>query len=103
MGNAEIIFEVTKVEWERIFLSLEIKTNYKGKVRFRLESLGKIYRGEDGQSIIGMKIKDAFWVKSDKVSDGVYRITGNIAAMKKRQFLDNGRWKVNSSAMLPIR
>lgn len=98
MGNAEIIFEVTKIEWERIFLSLEIKTNYKGKVKFRLESLGKIFRDEDGESIIGMKIKDAFWVKSDKISDGVYRITGNIAAMKKRQFLDNGRWRIMAAA-----
>ena len=44
MEKAEIIFEVTKIEWERIFLTLEVKTNYKGKVKFRLESLGKIFR-----------------------------------------------------------
>ncbi len=98
MGNSEIIFEVTKIEWERIFLSLEIKTNYRGKVQFRLESLGKIYRSEEDYSIIGMKIKDSFPVKAKKLADGVYRFTWNIAAVKGRQFLENGRWRIVAAA-----
>ena len=51
----------------RIFLSLYIKTNYKGKVKFRMESLGKIFRDEDDQSIVGMKIKDRMPIKYKKI------------------------------------
>ncbi len=94
MDKTGVIFEVVKVQWERIFLTLDIKTNYKGKVEFRLESLGKIYRGEDGQTIIGMKIKDSFAVKPKKMPNGIYRFGFNIVAMKVRQFLDNGRWRI---------
>lgn len=93
MENTEIIFEVIKVEWERIFLSIDVKTNYKGKVKFRLESLGKIHRGEK-RSIVDIDIKDSFPVKHKKAADGVYHFTWNIVAMKKRQFLDNGRWRI---------
>ena len=94
MDKTGVIFEVVKVQWERIFLTLDIKTNYKGKVEFRLESLGKIYRGEDGQTIIGMKIKDSFAVKPKKMPNGIYQFGFNIVAMKVRQFLDNGRWRI---------
>lgn len=94
MSKTEIIFEVTRLQWERIFLSIDIKTNYKGDVRFRLESLGKIYRDEDGETIIGAKIKDSFPVKYKKAEDGTYHFTWNIVAMKGRQFLDNGRWRI---------
>ena len=77
----EFVFEVTKVEWERIFLSIDIKTDYEGKVKFRLESIGK-------------GIKDAFPVKYEEHENGIYHFTWNIAAMKVRQFLDNGRWRI---------
>lgn len=98
MRNSEIVFEVTKIEWERIFLSLEIKTNYRGKVKFRLESLGKIYRDEEDFSITGMKIKETLPVKPKKLSEGLYRFTWNIAAIKGRQFLENGRWRIVAAA-----
>lgn len=94
MSKTEIIFEVTRLQWERIFLSIDIKTNYTGDVKFRLESLGKIYRDEDGETIIGAKIKDSFPVKYKKAEDGTYHFTWNIVAMKGRQFLDNGRWRI---------
>ncbi len=77
----EFVFEVTKVEWERIFLSIDVKTDYEGKVKFRLESIGK-------------GIKDAFPVKYEEHENGIYHFTWNIAAMKVRQFLDNGRWRI---------
>ncbi len=93
MKKDEIIFEVTKIEWERIFLSIDVKTNYKGRVIFRLESLGKIHRGV-ARSIVGIDIKDSFPVKHTKTEDGVYHFTWNIVAMKVRQFLDNGRWRI---------
>ncbi|MCI8708411.1 MAG: teichoic acid biosynthesis protein [Dorea sp.] len=94
MGKETIIFEVVKIEWERIFLSLYIKTNYKGKVKFRMESLGKIFRDEDDQSIVGMKIKDRMPIKYKKKEDGVYHFRFNIAAIRGRQFLENGRWRI---------
>lgn len=94
MDKTGIIFEVVKIQWERIFLSIDIKTNYKGKVIFRLESLGKIYRDEEDQSIIGIKIKDSFNVKPQKMSNGIYRFRFNIAAIRGRQFLENGRWRI---------
>lgn len=97
MSKTEIIFEVTKIKWERIFLTLEVKTNYTGEVKFRLESLGKIFRDEDGESIIGMKIKDTIPVKHKKLDTGLYRFNWNIVAMKGRQFLDNGRWRIMAS------
>lgn len=94
MSKSEILFEVVKLEWERIFLSIDIKTNYKGEAHFRMESLGKIYRDEEDKSIIGMKIKDSFPVEYDSVENGVYHFRFNITAMKGRQFLDNGRWRI---------
>lgn len=94
MSNSRVLFEVIKIEWERIFLSIDIKTNYEGDVKFRLESLGKIERDQDDQSIVGMKIKDSFPVEYDKSENGVYHFRWNMVAIKGRQFLDNGRWRI---------
>lgn len=100
MENEEILFEVTKIEWERIFLSFDIRTNYKGKVKFYLESIGRIQRDENAQKIIDIKVKERFSVKYvKKASDntrfgGVYHFRFNIAAIRGRQFLENGRWRI---------
>lgn len=95
MNKSEIIFEVTKIEWERIFLSLDIKTNYKGEVKFRLEKFGKIYRDEEDENVfVDVKVKDAFPIKYQSEGNGIYHFRFNIVAMKGRQFLDNGRWRI---------
>lgn len=98
MNKTDIVFEVTKIEWERIFLSLDITTNYKGDVKFRLESMGKIYRDEEDENIfVDVKIKDAFPVEYKSEENGVYHFRFNIVAMRGRQFLDNGRWRIMAS------
>ncbi len=94
MDKSEIVFEVAKIEWERIFLMLDVKTNYKGKAKFRMESLGKLYRDEEGETIIGRKVKESFDLKPKKMGNGIYRFKFNIVAMKGRQFLNNGRWSI---------
>lgn len=96
MEKPGIIFEVTKVSWERIFLNLEISTNYNGNVKFRLESMGKIERDEDG-NIINIRIKQSVPLRWKEKSEGSYRFECNIAAMDGRQFLDNGRWRIIAS------
>lgn len=98
MEKTEIIFEVTKLEWERIFLSVDVKTNYKGDVQFYLQSLGKIYRDEENSNIfVDTEIKDSFSVKYESKEDGLYHFRWNITAMKGSQFLDNGRWRILAS------
>lgn len=91
LDNNEFI--VTKVSWERVFLNLEISTEYKGSVEFRLESFGKIYGGEDG-AIVSVKIKKTVPLPVKEYFHGKYSFECNIVAMDGRQFLENGRWRI---------
>lgn len=98
MENRGIIFEVVKIQWERIFLSIDIRTNYKESVEFRLESIGKIYKDEENQNIFtGTDVKDFFLVEYQSYENNVYRFRWNITTMNGRQFLDNGRWRMVAS------
>ncbi|MDO4169281.1 MAG: CDP-glycerol glycerophosphotransferase family protein [Lachnospiraceae bacterium] len=89
----EIIFEVTKLEWERIFLKLDIKTAYTGKVRFRLESIGKFHRNRE-KEIIDIDVKKKVPLKYESYENGTYHLEINIVAADKRTFLENGRWRI---------
>lgn len=46
MTEPEIIFELCKIKWERIFLSLEVQSNCKENATFSLERIGKIIHEE---------------------------------------------------------
>lgn len=92
---AETIFEVTKISWERIFLLLDVQTSYEGEVKFRLESLGKIYRDEEDSSVFAdVDIKESVPVKYESKDEKGYHFKLNIAALDDNQFLDNGRWRI---------
>lgn len=93
MADTKIVFEVVRIQWERIFLTLDIKTNYKGKVKFSMENIGKMYRDDDSL-IVRVNIKDSFVLKHKKMPNGIYRFKFNIVAVKNRQFLENGRWRI---------
>jgi CDP-ribitol ribitolphosphotransferase len=96
MEAKEIIFEVSKLSWERVFLNLEITTNYTGEAEFHLESLGRVLRDEDNK-IVDVKIKKVVPLSYETKEGSVYSFVCNIAALDGRQFLDNGRWRIVAS------
>lgn len=93
MDNKEIIFEVSNLEWERIFLHLEVSTEYKGKVNFYLELINRLDLDEI-KDIEAVKIIKTIELPYEKYSEGVYYFCCNIAAIEGRQFLDNGMWRI---------
>lgn len=82
MNESNIIFEVSKLSWERVFLHLEIRTNCMEEVRFHLERFNKD------------KTYETVPLTYEKQEKGTYYFCCNIAAMNGREFLNNGKWKV---------
>lgn len=89
----KILFEVSKIDWERVFLNFEITTNYTGNVKFYLERFDKLIM-DDADRITGVQSFQKILLKPEQEEAGKYSFCCNIAAMDQRQFLDNGRWRI---------
>ena len=90
---SKILFKVSKLSWERVFLEFEITTDYVGDVRFYLERFDRLERDENDK-IIGVKTLQQIPLSYEKNEEGTYCFCCNIAAMDGRQFMDNGRWRI---------
>lgn len=88
MKQDQIIFEVSKISWERVFLNLEISTNYIGKVEFRLERIKKA-----NQIIVLERVPLSF----QNEENHRFLFVCNIVAMNGRSFLENGIWRIMAS------
>lgn len=83
MGKSIFQFEIVEMQWERVYLSIGVRSNYNKKVQFRLETVRK------------PDIKrEAFLIEYDKKENGIYWFRWNIPAMKGREFLGNGCWQI---------
>ena len=47
MPEEKLLFYVSNLEWERVYLSIDVETDYEGETEFKLEKIGKIYRDEN--------------------------------------------------------
>lgn len=110
--NNRVEFEITKLQWERIFLNIEIETNYIGEVefafsKFKRHNLQKLEAKEKGVEVEDLFSEDEvpeyefeFEEKNvinwDKYENGKYYFSINISAVANREFLDNGKWRITA-------
>lgn len=89
------VFEVSGISWERIFLTFDIQTDYRGKVSFRLERMGKIIQNEQKNvDNIQMKIIEKLPIEYESETNGKYHFRFNMSSMNDNAFLNNGRWRI---------
>lgn len=93
MKMDKVLFNVTELNWERVFLNFDVSTNYMGNVDFYLERFNSIEKDEN-DDIVGVNSIKRVWLPYVKKDDQTYGFCCNIAAADGRQFLDNGRWRV---------
>ena len=93
MGNDLIYFDVSRLDWNRVFLDMYIDSNYTGTVDFELE-LFTFKKNNGYKSIDAIDVKKKIKIKSEKISDDKFKFTFNLAAIDGRSFLDNGIWRV---------
>lgn len=84
-------FYICSVEWERVFLYIEIKTNYKHHTDFELCTF-RSRTGEDDENVTLLEIRQSIPLKYTVTDEGNYRFEINMSAANGRQFLDNGKW-----------
>ena len=94
MPEEKLLFYVSNLEWERVYLSIDVETDYEGETEFKLEKIGKIYRDENKAVTGEANVKKVVPLKNEKTGEHTYRIRCNVAAFDKRSFLDNGRWRI---------
>lgn len=93
MDKPKILFEISKLEWERVFLNFEISTNCEEKAEFFFERFSAIKKDENKQ-IIGVKSLERVAIDYESFENGVYTFSCNITAIKGRSFLNNGKWRI---------
>ena len=74
-------FQIVKLEWERIFLHLDIETDCEKQIKFLLEKKGE-------------KDSNPIEIFPMSVENGTYSFVLNITAMNGRNFLENGKWTI---------
>lgn len=94
MSREKLLFYVSKLQWERIYLNIDIETDFMENVEFRLEKVGKLYRDENNVLTGDADVKKSIALKAEKISENTYQLRCNIAAFDQRSFLDNGRWRL---------
>ncbi len=108
--NRDVEFKIVKIQWERIFLNIEIETEYRGEVsfafsRFKRLNLQQMEAKEAGVTVEEMfdpavepdyefEIKESYNIDYDKYENGKYYFSINISAVANREFLDNGKWRI---------
>lgn len=90
------LFQITNIQWERIFLHFTIKTDYVGKVKFAFTEFGAYNTSEIKEKRNDTVIKSDFGkivpINYDSESDGEYNFVINVSSVQGREFLDNGTW-----------
>ena len=93
MDREEFVFELSKISWERVFLSLEIQTNYTGEAKFYLVHVDKLDLKKK-VNVRTVKELERFEIKPEKFEDQKYSFCYSVAALHGRTFLNNGTWKI---------
>ncbi len=96
MEKKEIVFKVSELKWERIFLHMKIRTECMERANFRLELVDRIDLDEH-KHIEDAKVVKAIPLRYDEYVNKEYCFCCNITAMKGRQFLDNGMWRITAT------
>ncbi len=78
MNKKEYSFVISNLEWERIFLKIEVRTNCEGQAEFYLKN-------EIGTISVPFPCV---------IKEGKYLFTLNMAAVSNRSFLENGKWQL---------
>ena len=103
-------YQVTDISWERIFLSLTIKSTRKDDATFALRRFNRKRRrkkrGERSSQIIDMWVYNEVPIMPESVEDIMnedggfdhreYRFVLNVTALDGRAFLDNGKWQIQA-------
>ena len=94
--HKKIVFQITDIKWERIFLHLTVKTEHPEIVRFAFTEFGSFDTEEIMENktndVKRSQIGDIVPIDYDSFSDGEYKFVINIAAIHGREFLNNGKW-----------
>ena len=93
MEKSKTLFEVSKLEWERVFLNFEISTNCEEQAEFYLERY-RVFKRDTSGKIIGVEALERVAIDYESFDDGTYAFSCNIAAIKGRDFLNNGKWRI---------
>lgn len=93
MENSKLLYEVSKLWWERVFLNFEISTKCADDTRFYLERY-TIFKRDKNEVIVGVEAQERVEIFPDNYADGTYSFSCNIAAMNGRDFLNNGKWRL---------
>lgn len=88
----KMLFEITTINWERIFFNFVVKTDYNDKVDFAFVLFKD--ENEEDHKHRAEEIEQIVPIEYDQYSDGEYTFSLNVSAIAGRSFLDNGRWKI---------
>ena len=88
----KMLFEITTIKWERIFLNFVIKTDFNDKVDFALVLFKDEFDDKHKHHV--EEIEHIVPIEYDQYIDGEYTFSWNVSALNGRSFLDNGRWKI---------
>ena len=89
------VFFVENVQWERVFLHLQISSCVPDQVVFFLERLEGMKQNETDR-VDRARVVERVPLPWDSYEDGVYSFCCNITAMNGRTFLNNGIWRISA-------
>lgn len=96
--NASKDFIVTELGWERIFLNFTIQANYEGEIKFQLRRFNrkvKVKRtATELKKEINLISRETIDIDYDKKEGNFYTFSLNLAAVKGRSFINNGKWHI---------
>ena len=97
----EFSFKIVKLEWERIFLHIDVKTDCEETPVFAFSKFKRILINKDEvqegkESVFELENKHNVVVEPDCYADGIYSFTLNVSAIDGRSFLDNGKWRMSA-------
>lgn len=101
----EYNFKIVRLEWERVFLHMEIETDFQGKPefvlsRFKRKITNKIeVEEQNADPVRRLEIQEMVKIEPDDCYDGRFHFTLNVAALDGRSFINNGKWRV--AAIVP--
>lgn len=93
-------FEVVDLQWERIFLRFDIKTEYRGDMQFGILLINRKTVNKKEMKLYGEKriksteVRRMIPIEPYQSENGLYRFKVNMSAADGREFLDNAIWKI---------
>lgn len=96
----EYSFKIVRMQWERIFLHIDIESDCSEKAKFVLALFKRVIvnqkkvlkKGE--KPILELQINDMVEIEPVSQQGYTYSFVLNMAAVKGREFLDNGQWRI---------